>query len=193
MQELKLQMKNNYNSIFDINRVTVIRNFISKEECDELNKWTTQNENKEFFKTGKEAENRKTTRYSNSIEFNYPTLILEKFQNFKKEFGIENLNNIEQGKNGIINAISYGNSELILHTDPQYNKAQSFHITIQTSKAESGGDLIADGIVYEVDEGDAICFFASSIKHCTNPTSGNKPRIVWILGLQYPERKKKLL
>ena len=56
-------MKNNYNSIFDINRVTVIRNFISKEECDELNKWTTQNENKEFFKTGKEAENRKTTRY----------------------------------------------------------------------------------------------------------------------------------
>jgi hypothetical protein len=186
-------MKKNYNSIFNIGNVTVIENFLSENDCRELNEWTNKNKDKEFFKTGKEADNRKTTRYSNNIEFDYPELILKSFARFKKEFGVEELKNIEQGKNGIINAISYGNSELIVHTDPKYKENQSFHVTIQTSKAESGGDLIIDGIVYNVKEGDAVCFFASAVKHCTNVTSGNKPRIVWILGIQYPTANKNLL
>ena len=179
--------------MFELNKITVIKDFLSKEECQILNEWTRSNENKEWFKPGKEAENRKTTRYSNNFEFSYPELIANRFNKFRKDLGIEHLKNISQGKNGIINAISYGNSELILHTDPSYGEDQSFHVTVQTSKSESGGDLIANGITYNVNEGDAICFFASAVKHCTSMTSGNKPRIVWIMGLRYPIKKQNLI
>ena len=186
-------MNNDYSDIFDVNKVTVIKNFLSKEECQLLNEWTLTNKEMEYFKKGKGADNRKTTRYSNSINFSYPKVITDKFEQFRKEFNVVNLNLIQQGKDGIINALSYDGSELELHTDPAYDEYQSFHITIQTSKADVGGDLIANGIVYNVEEGDAICFFASAVKHATNITKGNKPRIVWILGLQYPTKKRNLI
>jgi hypothetical protein len=186
-------MNNDYSDIFDVNKVTVIKNFLSKEECQSLNNWTLTNKDMEWFRKGKGADNRTTTRYSNSIEFSYPNIITEKFNQFRKDFNVVDFKLIEQGRDGIINAISYEGSELELHTDPSYGNYQSFHITVQTSKSEKGGDLIADGIIYNVDEGDAICFFASAVKHCTNLTEGNKPRIVWVLGLQYPTKKNKII
>ena len=186
-------MSNDYSDIFDVNKVTVIKNFLSKEECEVLNEWTLKNKDNVWFRSGKGADNRKTTRYSNAIEFDYPEIIVNKFKEFRNNFNVDGLKLIEQGRNGIINAISYVGSELELHTDPPYGECQSFHVTIQTSKAEKGGDLIADGVVYDVDEGDAVCFFASAVKHCTNMTEGNKPRIVWIMGLQYPTKKRTLL
>ena len=186
-------MKNDYSDIFDVNKVTVIKNFISKEECEILNEWTLLNKDMDWFKSGKGAENRRTTRYSNSNKFDYPQIILDKFNQFREDFKVKELNLIEQGRNGIINAISYEGSELELHTDPSYGEYQSFHITIQTSKADVGGDLVADGIIYNVNEGDAVCFFASAVKHCTNMTEGNKPRIIWIMGIQYPTKKRNLL
>jgi hypothetical protein len=186
-------MKSEYSNIFNVNEVTVIKNFLTKEECQFLNEWTLTNMDTEWFRKGKGADNRRTTRYSNSIEFSYPNIVTEKFNQFRKDFNVEDLKLIEQGRDGIINAISYEGSELELHTDPSYGEYQSFHITVQTSKAEFGGDLIADGVVYNVNEGDAVCFFASAVKHSTNLTEGNKPRIVWIMGLQYPTKKRNLL
>jgi len=186
-------MNNDYSDIFDVNKVTVIKNFLTKEECELLNDWTLANKDMKWFRKGKGADNRRTTRYSNSFNFNYPEIIVEKFRQFRKEFNVEHLNIIEQGRYGIINALSYEGSELELHTDPDYGDFQSFHITVQTSKAEVGGDLIADGVVYNVNEGDAVCFFASAIKHATNMTEGNKPRIVWMLGIQYPTKKQTLI
>lgn len=186
-------MNKNYFDIFDVNKVTIIKKFLSKKECKILNDWTLTNKDMEWFKTGKGAENRKTTRYSNSIEFSYPNVITNRFNKFRNDFNVQNLKLIEQGRCGIINAISYEGSELELHTDPSYDEYQSFHITVQTSKAEVGGDLIADGVIYNVDEGDAVCFFASAVKHCTNLTYGNIPRIVWILGLKYPTKKRNML
>lgn len=182
-------MEKNYSSIFHMHSVTIIRNFLSKEECSELNEWAIQNENKEFFKTGKEAENRKTTRYSKNIEFKYPILILEKFQHFKKEFGVENLNNIEQGKNGIICAISTNGSILRKHKDPSHNNFNSFHLVIQTSKSEIGGELVINDRVYKVNEGDVLCFFADCNEHYTTENIGSKPRIVWILGIKMNFKK----
>jgi hypothetical protein len=186
-------MNNDYSDIFDVNKVTVIKNFLTKEECDLLNDWTSANKDMVWFRKGKGADNRKTTRYSSGFDFNYPEIIIQKFNKFRKKFNIEHLNKIEQGRDGIINALSYEGSELELHTDPAYGDYQSFHITVQTSKAEVGGDLIADGVVYEVNEGDAVCFFASAVKHATNVTKGDKPRIVWILGLQYPTKKRNII
>ena len=186
-------MKEDYSKIFDVNEITVIKNFLTTEECQELNQWTLDNKDMDWFKTGKGADNRKTTRYSNSIDFSYPKLITDKFTQFRKEFNVGNLKLIQQGKDGIINALSYDGSELELHTDPAYGEYQSFHLTVQTSKAEKGGDLIADGVVYNVNEGDAVCFFASAVKHCTNIVEGNKPRIIWILGLQYPTKKRNII
>jgi hypothetical protein len=186
-------MKSEYSNIFNVNEVTIIKNFFTKEECQFLNKWTLTNMDMEWFRKGKGADNRRTTRYSNSIEFLYPNIVTKKFNQFRKDFNVDNLKLIEQGRDGIINALSHEGSELELHTDPSYGDYQSFHITVQTSKAEKGGDLIADGVVYNVDEGDAVCFFASAVKHCTNKTEGNKPRIIWIMGIQYPTKKRNLL
>jgi hypothetical protein len=186
-------MKNEYSNIFNVNKVTVIKNFLNKEECEILNEWTQSNKDMEWFRKGKGADNRRTTRYSKDMIFSYPKIVTDKFNQFKKDFNVESLDFIEQGRDGIINAISYEGSELELHTDPSYGDYQSFHITVQTSKSIKGGDLIADGIVYDVNEGDAVCFFASAVKHSTSLTEGKKPRIIWIMGLKYPTKKNKMI
>lgn len=174
--------------MFNINGIIIDKKIISDSECEILNDWAIKNYRSPIFQTGKVAGNRRTTRFTKNIEYNYPSIVDDIIIRLKEKYGLTEFEMIEQGNKGVICAISGIGSKLVAHTDPNYSDSESLHFIIQSSKAKVGGNLIIKGIKYEVNEGDCLSFFASSLEHCTDTVGGDKKRIVWIFGFKVPKK-----
>jgi hypothetical protein len=170
--------------MIDTNSIEIIPSVLTHDECNILNKWALDNHNTNIFQIGRVANNRKTTRFTNDIEYDYPDLILNTFNSIKKKLNLSENENIPQGKDGIICAISFNGSKLKKHKDPKYDDTESLHFIIKTSTGDAGGDLIINNVVYKINEGDCLYFFASIHEHETNVLNCSTYRIVWINGIK---------
>lgn len=166
------------------NIIKIIPSGLTKLECELLNDWVLKNYNTEIFQIGKVANNRKTTRFTKGIEYEYPESILTTFKKIKSDLGLLECENIPQGNGGIICAISFTGSRLQKHTDPNYENTESLHFIIKTSEDDDGGDLIINNVVYKLNQGECLYFFASIHEHETNILQSSKYRIVWINGIK---------
>lgn len=175
------------------NSIEIIPNVLTKDECYILNKWVLDNHNTDIFKTGQAANNRKTTRFTENVDYEYPDLIINTFNKIKKKLNVLDCDNVPQGKNGIICAISFNGSKLRKHVDPRYENTESLHFIIKTSSGDDGGDLIINNIVYKINAGDCLYFFASLHEHETNVLNCSTYRIVWINGIKVKINKKQNL
>ena len=173
--------------MFNIADIVIEKKIISHSECEILNNWVMDNCEKSIFQTGRVANNRRTTRFTQNIKYNYPNIIDNIIVRLKEKYGLNDFEMIEQGNNGVICAISGIGSELKTHIDPNYGNTESLHFIIQSSKAEHGGNLIIKDIKYEVNEGDCLSFFASALEHHTDTVKGKRKRIVWIFGFKIPK------
>jgi hypothetical protein len=170
--------------MIDTNSIEIIPSVLTHDECNILNKWALDNHNTNIFQIGRAANNRKTTRFTNDVKYDYPDLIVNAFKKIKEKLNFSENENVPQGKDGIICAISFNGSKLIKHKDPNYDDTESLHFIIKTSTGDAGGDLIINNVVYKINEGDCLYFFASIHEHETNVLNCSTYRIVWINGIK---------
>jgi predicted transposase YbfD/YdcC len=170
--------------MIDVNSIEIIPSVLTHNECNLLNKWVLDNHNTNIFQRGRVANNRKTTRFTNDIKYDYPDLIVNTFKKIKEKYNFLENENIPQGNGGIICAISFNGSKLEKHIDPKYEDTESLHFIIKTSSGDNGGDLIINDVIYKINEGDCLYFFASVHPHETNILNCDTHRIVWINGIK---------
>ena len=172
------------NTMIEFDTPKILPAILTRNQCNLLNNWVLNNYTTDIFQTGKVANNRRTTRFTKNVEYQYPTLIVETFHKIKEKLKLLNCENIPQGNDGIICAISFNESKLENHVDPKYDNTESLHLIIQTASGEIGGDLIINDIIYKLNDGDCVYFLASKYPHKTNRLLSTTHRIVWINGVK---------
>ena len=149
-------------------KVLIIRNFISQEDCEILNDWTAQAIKEDQF----------TELVRKSDIGKWPTK-----QDTKKIRGAAGRS---EGKDGVMVTITYDQGEVNTHKDFMENHSDETHeglrCNILTSKSASGGLIISDGLSYDLNIGDMMCFLATKYEHSVEKCIGDIPRILFIYG-----------
>jgi hypothetical protein len=71
--------------MINVNSIEIIPSVLTHDECNILNKWVLDNHTTNIFQIGRAANNRKTTRFTNDIKYDYPDLIVNTFNSIKKK------------------------------------------------------------------------------------------------------------
>lgn len=173
---------------FKGDEVTIINDVLNLYECGLLNKWVFENKNKEFFKKSKLeiGENRKTTRGSNEISFDFPDIIYKTYDNLKTKLKLDDFMVHPNGSDGVVCSISYTQGILKKHKDPKLPNHESLHLLIKTS-GTLGGNLVINDQEYDLNIGDCLCFFSSINEHSVTEYLGLEPRITWFCSIQIPK------
>jgi hypothetical protein len=176
--------------MIDTNSIEIIPSLLTHHECNILNNWAILNRNK-FFKKSYIAKNRLTTRFSGkyftNLELEYPSLIIEKFNELKNKLGLSDYLNYPEGKDGIVCAITSKNGELRNHLDPKLPNSESLHFLIKTLNGGEGGEFYINDTHYPLNEGDCLIFYASVLKHKLTKITGDGDRISWFFSISIPK------
>lgn len=172
---------------------TIIKNFITEIERDELNKWCLDNyKNSKLFtdpNMGKKGT-RLTTRFTPKNSFTFPDVAHKVRSKIIEHLGIEN-SLIPPYKDGIACGIGFDSGDILEHKDPVwYPGTYTLHCNIISQKPTSGGITIINGIEYETNETDLLCYPVSELPHSVNEIQGNIERILWVFGFAVPRTNK---
>ncbi len=173
-------------------RVEIIKNFLSQEEIDLLNKWTILGVRNKWLDFGitsnyQKIETRLTNRFYGSL-FTYPEKVLEISDKVRDVVGVANYPLIEgHGKNGIVVSYTMPRGDVYKHKDPKSKEGLStLRCNILTQKAEQGGVLFVEGKQINIEVGDLHCYLVSDHEHWATEVKGNTPRIMWMFGAHVP-------
>ena len=181
-------------------KVQVIENFVNKEEINELNTWALSN----FIKYPNQyvdpcmdshhPRSRLTNRISNIHQrhnhslINYPKIIYDIQKRIIDVLKLKEFFIPPPFHHGIVNGIGFGEGLIEKHVDPvYYPNTITLHCNLITQKSESGGVTIIDGIEYDIDSEDLLCYPVSELHHEVTLTKGNINRILWCFGFCIPE------
>lgn len=166
--------------------ILLVKNFYDDYTKKELNKWTLLNygDSKIF----QDAHNNPpgtsyTTRYTENIKFPDVAYKLQEkiiktlnFTEYKLRYG-----------HGIINTVNYPGCIVWEHKDSLVlDNYVIYHCNIVTKKPV-GGETVIEGIEYDLEENDLICYAVDRLSHKVNLITGTKLRIMWIFGFHIPE------
>jgi len=169
--------------------IRILKNFLSNDEIKSLNNWCLNNYTENFFNgttmDPRYPRSRLTTRSNgyNTKNINYPK---ESYQIQKKLLNALDIKNPLYPPpfcNGIVNGIGFEPGSIFCHIDPIYFKDTfTLHCNFITQKSADGGVTIIEGVPYDVDESDCLCYVVSNLKHEVLPIIGTTPRILWCFG-----------
>jgi hypothetical protein len=183
--------------------VKVVKNFINQDEIDVLNDWSIMNfENNRHQYNDPHMDNyhdetRFTTRLGNTEDYlkkeyniNYPSLALDIKDRIIDLFRMDGVRTPPSYFNGIVNGIGFENGSICNHIDPiYYEGTETMHCNIITQKSESGGITIIEGVQYDIEEGDLLCYIVSRQYHEVTKTLGKTKRILWVFGFCLEQEK----
>ena len=168
---------------------TIIPNFITEEERDELNKWCLDNyQNSKLFQDSDNGpkNTRLTTRYTHRDDLMFPDV------SYKIRNRIINHLEIKDSllpgfADGIVCGIGFNSGDIYKHTDPVwYPNTITLHCNIISQKPKSGGITIIDDVEYETNETDLLCYPVSELPHSVSIIQGDTERILWVFGFCVP-------
>jgi len=176
----------------------IVKNFLSADECNELNKWVdlgVKNNllDKAFNKKREKHNLRLTTRlYEN--RFKYPAIV---YDIFKKITSKLNLNDLIKsslgGRDGIVVSCTLSGGDVHSHVDVKESDLELLRCNIMTRSADEGGELFIEGNKIDISVGDLHCYLPSLIEHHVTEVKGNTSRVLWMFGYQCSiERFKQL-
>ena len=179
-----------------LHKVFVVGNFLTPQECQQLNDWTDLAVQNKWADDGSDAsfqnqENtlRKTTRGYES-RFEFPDFVRMVSDKITERFGLQALNKSADGKGlGVVCTSTLTGGFIPEHTDPLESNG-SVHLlrcNILTRKSESGGELFLSGSPIPMNVGDLVCYSPSFIRHSVSAVSGTQSRVMWLFGYQIPE------
>ena len=161
-------------------------NFISVQEAQEMSNWILENNQRAFFKDANMGGIRKTTRYTDGENFEYPNIVKhvrEKIVNFLSLNKSELLGLIPPFKNGIVASCAFPGDICYSHVDPVWiNGYHTLHCNILTQEPEDGGYLILNNQTKIMKERELVCYLVSKTMHETTKIFGDKLRLMWIFG-----------
>ncbi len=201
--------------------VQAFKDFITEDQRDELNRWTTENYSRNIFIDPRMDSNylrntKLTTRFANPLvnyknpclenehhdsinfiassnpNFKYPDVVYEIRNSIVKTFDFKHFGLCPVGKDGIITEISFKGGTIHPHTDPVwFEGTHTVHCNFVTQKPESGGVTIIDGEPWEVEETDLLMYIVSSAEHQVDEIIGDRDRILWIFSFMLSEQDTK--
>tara|TARA_R110000744_G_scaffold354381_2_gene460777 strand:- start:339 stop:863 length:525 start_codon:yes stop_codon:yes gene_type:complete len=159
----------------------IIKNFISREEQNDLVKWIMNNkDNTELFKDANMNGNRITTRYSKKFSFHDTAYVVQKriIDKFKfKDFKLPEYND------GIVASYAGDKDTVYEHFDPQwYPPKETLHCNLMLQKPLEGGKPFINRVNINLDERDLWCYYVSKTAHGCSQTKGSKPRLMYVFG-----------
>ena len=188
------------NTIQQTTKSFVLRNFLFDSDIKELNQWTLNNCNRDFFEdAGMDPDNpgtRFTTRFPNESvapHIDYPNAAKIVRQRIVNYFHLEGYNHPPSYSQGIVNGIGYSGGRIENHIDPTYYPdTKTVHFNAITQKADEGGHTIINGVEYsDINSTDLLIYQVSEVYHEVTSTKRNTPRILWVFGFCLDDKKIK--
>ena len=171
--------------------VLVKKNFITAEECAQLNAWVDEGVQNKWLDSGIdrgsgwEYEKRLTTR-NYGDRFEHPAIAHEVFQKITDALGLNGIRKsvMGGGRDGIVVSCTFPGGDVYKHTDPKEGNLQVLRCNIMTRAADAGGELFVDDQKIDVGVGDLHCYLASYIPHYVTEVQGDTSRVLWMFGYQ---------
>lgn len=173
-------------------RIEIARNFVTPDECLELNSWAISAVNNGWTAVSamKDVDNIPLMRVSTRITgelFEYPSVVYDVLARIKNTVGYGDAEVVNyQGRDGIFVMIVYPGKggHLIPHRDNRPALGQSIlRCNFLSSKPDAGGVLHIEGIPVDIQEGDLHAYLATDYEHFFEDVEGSKLRIMWIFGV----------
>lgn len=175
--------------------VKIYKNFISKEECEILNKIALKGIEEGWVNKGiQDYKHNYALRYTSRLymeDVEYPQFVYDMSDRIRNFLGIQKYPLIVgHGKKGVVVSVTFQGGSVYEHKDPRsIDGMGTYRCNILTQKNEEGTDLYVDGKKIEIDVGDLHCYWVSEIKHHVTEAKGETPRIMWMFGCHMPLSK----
>lgn len=169
------------------------KNFLSLEECTELNAWVDEATAKNWLGAGINArgepynpDKRVTTRFYGH-RFEYPQLVLDISKRIRSFYGVESYELIGgHGRDGVVVSNTFNTGDVYSHKDPRSNGLSALRLNILTRKPTLGGVLHIEGQPIDIEAGELHCYLASEFTHGVSTVEGDVPRVLWMFGAYVP-------
>jgi hypothetical protein len=169
------------------------KNFLSLEECTELNAWVDEATAKNWLGAGINArgepynpDKRVTSRFYGH-RFEYPQLVLDISKRIRSFYGVESYELIGgHGRDGVVVSNTFNTGDVYSHKDPRSNGLSALRLNILTRKPTLGGVLHIEGQPIDIEAGELHCYLASEFTHGVSTVEGDVPRVLWMFGAYVP-------
>jgi len=169
------------------------KNFITHQECDELNAWVDKGVANKWLDVGISRGNhnyskRVTSRlYANRYE--YPEIVRSISFRIREFCGISSYKLIEgHGRDGVVVSCTFPGGDVYEHQDPRSKMGLSaLRCKLLTRAADSGGVLRLNGEAKSLEIGELHCYLASEHLHTVSEVIGNTSRVLWMFGAYVPK------
>jgi hypothetical protein len=173
--------------------VKIFKNFLSKKECEELNKIALQGINEGWCYKGiqdhKHNYNLRFTSRLHMANSEYPQFVRDMSDRIRKFVGINTFPLIVgHGKDGVVVSVTFKGGSVYKHRDPRSTEGLlTYRCNILTQANEEGCELYVDNKKIEIEVGDLHCYMVSELPHYVTEAKGDTPRIMWMFGAHIPQ------
>jgi hypothetical protein len=173
-------------------RLEVFKNFITPEQCQQLNAWVYEAVENSWLGPGISKMDRnyqlRLTSRLYADRFEYPDLVRELSDRIRDFVGIADCPLITgHGRDGVVVSYTLPGGDVYRHRDPRSsNDWSALRCNILTQAADTGGVLFVDDQQIDIEVGDLHCYLASDYFHSVTEVQGNTPRIMWMFGAYAP-------
>lgn len=176
-------------------RLERIKNFVTPQECDELNAWVYRGVEQGWFANGLDGiggthsnTKRLTTRFR-GVRFETPELVKNISDRVRSAVGVSAFPLIhDHGQDGFVVSYMLDGGDCHEHKDPRAPVSDDLCLrcNIMTQGAESGGKLFVNAQEIDIEAGELHCYLASEYMHRVSKVVGASPRILWMFGAYVP-------
>jgi hypothetical protein len=170
-----------------------VKNFVSSEECAELNDWVDSAVTNKQMGPGMNLDRTlSTVRFNTRFYANrttYPDLIYKIFDRIQKAYGLSPYKVINHhGKDGIVVSCTFPTGIVFKHTDPKgIDTLASLRFNFLTRAADGGGELVLEGNTMPLEVGELHCYLVTEHEHWVTEVLGVTSRIMWQCGVYAPK------
>jgi hypothetical protein len=174
-------------------QVKIYKNFLSKEECEVLNKVAIQGVNEGWIDKGvqdyKTGYDKRLTSRMHMGKAEYPQIVRDISTRVRKFVKVDLFPIIDgHGKDGVVVSYTVQDGAVYKHKDPRSNDGlPTYRCNILTQANEDGCNLYVDGQKIDIEVGDLHCYLVSELQHYVTEAKGETPRIMWMFGAHIPK------
>jgi len=168
------------------------KNFVTPQECAELNAWVDEGVTNKWLDVGTSNgefnySGRVTSRmYPN--RYKYPEFVRTISSRVREFCGVSNYGLIKwHGRDGVVVSCTFPGGYVFEHVDPKsLHGLATLRCNIMTRAADIGGMLRIEGKFIPLEVGELHCYLVSEHAHYVSEVAGNTSRVMWMFGAHVP-------
>jgi hypothetical protein len=174
-------------------RIERHKNFLSLEECAELNAWADEGVQNKWLDVGTNySESTYTKRLTSRMyahRFDFPKFIWDISDRIRKYCGIKNYDVIRTIEGyAIVVSCTFSGGDVYPHKDMRQDTNAQLRCNVMTRAADDGGELYVGGEHIDIEVGELHCYLASEFEHKVTEVQGGTPRVLWMFGAAVPAK-----